>query len=91
MRPPYPKKPTKPKPPTSDDLWLHDLRRGCTKALVQHLKRALNTSRPIKTLTIDELDNMVEAVTAQWIVLVSAKLKEPEKTEAMVDAITLLI
>ena len=71
-----------PRPPTPDDLFLDELRHKCAEAIVEWLKYSVNTSRPIKSLTLSDFKGMAEACTARWIVVVSRKLAlqelEPE-------------
>ena len=57
-----------------DDAWLDHLRSECAKALAIHLQSTVNLKRPIESLTRAEMLGLAEAVTSQWIVLVSRRL-----------------
>ena len=62
-----------------DAAWLTELRTRCARAAARWLK-GLNIQRPICTLTSVELQALSEAITAEWIVAVSEKMKEAPDT-----------
>lgn len=71
---------------SEDDEWLDYLRGECARALAQHLQKAINIDRSVKSLTRKEMLGAAEAVTARWIVLVSERIRDvtartPKQTE----------
>ena len=76
--------------PNPDDAWLEQLREGCARAMATHLREAVNTMRPIKTLTLVEMKNLAEACTAHWIVAVSKKVTEEEMSPTLREYTNLL-
>lgn len=61
-----------PKPVNPDNEWMDLVREECARAMVGAL-RELNTMRMIRTLTLDEVKVITEAVTARWIVMLSRR------------------
>jgi hypothetical protein len=83
-------KPSKPKLPSSDDVFVQMLREECARAAVEWLK-GINIKRPICSLTMPEMCNLVEAITARWIVLVSQRAPDAPLTEEEKNAYAWLL
>lgn len=64
---------SEPRPRSTDDLWLDELRADCAKAMVKYLKQGVNIQKPIGSLSQRELEGLAEACTARWIVRVSER------------------
>jgi hypothetical protein len=77
----------------TDNEWLDHLRAECAKAIAEHLQKAVNIDRPIRSLSRAEMLGIAEAATARWIVLTSQRMSEPreELTEAMKEQIAMLM
>jgi hypothetical protein len=60
--------------PSEDDLWLQLLHEEVGKAMAQHLKRAVNLERQIKSLSLADLRGLAAAAEAAWIQLVVKRL-----------------
>ena len=73
--------------------WLDYLRAECAKAIAEHLQKAVNLDRPIRSLSRTEMLGIAEAATARWIVAVSQHIAEPreELPEAMREQIEMLM
>ncbi len=57
-----------------DAAWLDHLRLECAKALASYFQEAVNTKRPIESLSKSEMLGAAEAVTSEWIVQVSRRI-----------------
>ncbi len=64
------------RPFTEDDKWAEETRRACALAIVKWMKGSLDLSRKIKTLKIEEFDNMAEAATAEFLVRATQRIKD---------------
>lgn len=65
------------------DLWADHVRAECAKAVGEWLEGSVRLDRPIRTLTIAELQNIAEAATSRWIVLASQRIANgPDDSES---------
>lgn len=70
--------PLRPRPPNADDQFVDALRESCARTMATWLKEAVNTQRPIRSLTLLEMMGLAEACTAHWIVEVSKRITTNE-------------
>lgn len=83
--------PTRPRPPNPDDAWIDELRTSCARAMHIWLAEALNTQRPIQSLTKPELCALAEACTAHWIVRVSKYIADEKLSPTRREYVNLLL
>jgi hypothetical protein len=74
------------KPPTLADKWADMARRECAKGLVDWMKKSMDLSRRMNTLTKPEAENMAHAVISTWIVLASKRPAWDDSEEAQSTA-----
>ena len=66
----------KPANRSASDIWADHVRSECAKAVGAWLEGSVRLDRPIRSLTVQELENIAEAATSQWIVLASQRIAE---------------
>lgn len=65
------------------DVWSDHVRAECAKAVGEWLEGSVRLDRPIRSLTVAELQNIAETATSRWIVLASQRIaNDPNDSES---------
>lgn len=57
-----------------DHLWADETRAACASAVGEWLEASVRLDRPIRSLTLSELEGLAEAATSRWIRLASERI-----------------
>lgn len=75
----------------SDDVWADHVRAQCARAVGEWLEGSVRLERPIRSLTLSELQGIAEAATSRWIVLASQRIAQAPDASGSPRLSTLLM
>jgi hypothetical protein len=73
-----------PRLPTLADEWADKTRRACALQMVRWMAASIDLSRKVRSLQIEEADNMAQAVISEFIVQASQrKMDDSDEVKAL--------